>query len=254
MSTNTRGHLSSETIDLLLLSALNASEATSAKAHLATCTVCGTRWQEVNEDKQRFEQFVFARTLPKVEAAVEKNDSMFSKLNVRWLMPVLGLVTAGVAAFIIHAALVGLEPEPYVGVKGQAPMLEVFAMRDEGRPFSVKRGQALKPKDRIRFVVNPPGAKYVLIASRDAKGTFTVYHPFGASQSQKVPGDDGPKKVELSSTIELDDTAGPERLVAVFSAQPVAAHDVEAALLANPDSPSVPNAQVVSWEFVKEPN
>ena len=258
MSTNARGHLSSETIDLLLLSALDQADAHSAKAHLEACTACGSRWREVNEDKQRFEQFVFARTLPKVEAAVEHSDTVLSKLNLRWLMPVLGLVTAGLAAFVIHAAISGRDAEPYLGVKGQAPVLEVFAMRDEGRPFAVKRGQSLKPKDRIRFVVNPAGAKYVLVASRDSKGAFTVYHPFGATQSESLstrPGEpEGPRKIELSSTIELDETAGRERLIAVFSDQPVTARDVEQALAANPDAPSVPHAQVVSWEFVKEPN
>ncbi len=257
MSTNSRGHLSSETLDLLLLSALDANQSTSAKAHLSACEVCNSRWAEVNEDKQRFEQFVFARTLPKVEAAAQQNLSPLGKLNLRWLMPVLGLVTAGVAAFVLHAALAGAggsNEDPYLGVKGQAPMLEVFAMREAGRPFSVKRGQSLKPKDRIRFVVNPAGAAYVLVASRDGKGAFTVYHPFGATESEKLGGVNGPKKVELSSTIELDDTAGPEQLFAVFSDQPVAARDVETALAANPAAPSVPHAQVVSWEFIKEAN
>jgi len=259
VSTNARGHLSSETIDLLLLSALDATEASSAKSHLDACTACGSRWREVNEDKQRFEQFVFARTLPKVEAAVEKSDTVLSKLNLRWLMPVLGLVTAGLAAFVIHASISGQDTEPYLGVKGQAPALEVFAMRDEGRPFAVKRGQALKPKDRIRFVVNPAGAKFVMVASRDAKGAFTVYHPFGATQSEGLTSapelkPDAPRKIELLSTIELDETAGPERLIAVFSDQPVLAKDVEQALVANPEAPSVPHARVVSWEFVKEPN
>ena len=52
---NPRGHLSSETIDLLLLSALDATEANAAKAHLDECDLCKTRWRELNEDKVRFD-------------------------------------------------------------------------------------------------------------------------------------------------------------------------------------------------------
>ncbi len=254
MSTNLRGHLSSETLDMLLLSALDSTESTSAKSHLEACTVCNTRWQEVNEDKQRFEQFVFARTLPKVEAAVEESGAMRRPLDLRWLMPAFGLLTAGLAAFVVYAAVSGPTGESYLGVKGAQPVLEVFAMRAEGHAFAVKRGQALKPKDRIRFVVNPAGAKYVMIASQDAKGAFTVYHPFGATESALIEGDQGPKKVELSSTVELDEVSGPEKLVAVFSDAPVKAAQVESALLANPGAPAIERAQVVSLDFVKEPN
>ena len=254
MSTNLRGHLSSETLDLMLLSALDATESTSAKAHLDRCTVCTTRWQEVNEDKQRFEQFVFARTLPKVEAAVEESGAMRRPLNLRWLMPMFGLLTAGIAAFVLYAAVTGTSNDSYLGVKGGQPQLEVFAQRTEGRAFAVARGQALKPKDRIRFVVNPAGAKYVMVVSRDARGDFTVYHPFGATESARIEGDQSPKKVELSSTIELDDVAGPENVVAVFSEAPVTAAEVEAALNANLATPAIAHAQVVSWDFVKEPN
>ena len=253
MSTNLRGHLSSETLDLLLLSALDLTASTSAKSHLEACTVCNTRWQEVNEDKQRFEQFVFARTLPKVEAAVEESGAMRRPLDLRWLMPAFGLLTAGIAAFVVYAAVSGTSSESYLGVKGAQPVLEVFARRSEGHAFAVKRGQALKPKDRIRFVVNPAGTKYVMIASHDAKGAFTVYHPFGATESARVEGDEGPKKVELSSTVELDEVAGPEKLVAVFSEAPVMASEVEAALAANPAAPVIAHAQIVSLDFVKEP-
>jgi hypothetical protein len=63
-ATNARGHLSSETIDLLLLSALSSNEANEAKAHLDDCGLCKQRWMELNEDSQKFKQYVFARTLP----------------------------------------------------------------------------------------------------------------------------------------------------------------------------------------------
>ena len=248
---NTRGHLSSETIDLLLLSALDAGEANAAKAHLDDCELCKTRWRELNEDKQRFEQFVFARTLPKVEARVARERSLLGRLQLRWLLPVAAVAAAAGVALTVSGPGTQSEDEVYIGVKGSEPGLQVVALRGATQ-FAVKSGATLKPKDRLRFVVNPAGAKYVLVASRDAAGVFSVYHPFGARQSERIPPAQLPQRVQLSSTVELDETPGAEHLVAVFSEEPVTAQAVEAALQANPTAPQLPGARVLSWEFVKE--
>ncbi|MCA2978374.1 MAG: hypothetical protein INH37_08830, partial [Myxococcaceae bacterium] len=69
--TNARGHLSAEAIDLLLLSALSTTDERDARGHLETCAVCQQRWAELNEDSQKFKQYVFPRTLPKVQARLE---------------------------------------------------------------------------------------------------------------------------------------------------------------------------------------
>jgi hypothetical protein len=253
---NTRGHLSSETIDLLLLSALDAKESNEAKAHLDDCTMCKERWRELNEDKKQFEQFVFARTLPKIEERVAK-QSLLSRFTWQRWVPALGLAAAAAVAVMVMPRHEGdngdtsgqTEDDIYVGYKGNSPRFEVFAKRDTNT-FQVKAGSQLKAKDRIRFVVNPAGAKYVLIASRDAKGAFTVYHPYGATESAPVDPSQ-PHHLELPNAVELDETPGLERLVAVFSDAPVKAADVEAALKANPSSPPLQGARVITWEFEK---
>jgi hypothetical protein len=56
----------------------------------------------------------------------------------------------------------------------------------------------------------------------------------------------------VPGSVELDEVVGPERLVAVFSDSPVRADQVKAALDADPTSPKLPGAKVVSWEFVKQ--
>ncbi|MEW5743447.1 MAG: hypothetical protein AB1938_31340 [Myxococcota bacterium] len=252
---NPRGHLSSETIDLLLLSALAANEANEAKAHLDSCEACRTRWRELNEDKQKFEQFVFARTLPKVEARLEKERApggFFGRFKVMWLLPAMGVAAAAVFGVV---ALSGpgtqTEDDLYIGLKGAGPSFEVVALRGETQ-FPVKPGAQLKPKDRLRFVVNPGGAKYLLIASRDGAGVFTVYHPFGATESVRLEGQT-PAKQELPGSVELDETLGTEHLVVVFSDEPVKAADVEAALKADAAAPKLPNARVLSWDLQKAP-
>lgn len=252
MMTNARGHLSSETIDLLLLAALGAAETNEAKAHLDACADCKERWRELNEDKQRFEQYVFARTLPKIEERLAK-QRFWQALDLRVLLPALGLGLAALVAVVVVPRVTGgqTEDEVYVGVKGKEPLFEVFAQRDAGSAFAVKEGTTLKPKDRIRFVVNPAGARYVLVASRDGKGAFTVYYPFGAAESAPVDAR-APRRTELPDAVELDETPGAERLVAVFSDAPVRAAEVEAALRANPSAPQLGGARVISWEFKKD--
>ncbi|MBL8954310.1 MAG: hypothetical protein JNK82_26265 [Myxococcaceae bacterium] len=250
---NARGHLSSETIDLLLMSALSGDRQTEAKAHLDGCQLCQKRWSELNEDKARFEQFVFPRTLAKLEERLAA-PTLMERLRAGWKM-LVPASAAIVAASLAAAVFVGgggkdrtqTEDDVYIGIKGGAS-LEVFANRPESNAFfTVKPGTVLKPKDKIRFVVNGAGSKYLLIASRDGSGAFTVYHPFGAAQSGQVT----PGRVELPGSVELDEVTGSERLIAVFSDAPVPADAVKTALEQSPADPKIEKAKVVSWEFVK---
>jgi hypothetical protein len=248
---NSRGHLSSELLDLLMLSALSVAEAAAAKQHLETCTSCQRHWKELNDDKQHFEQFVFARTLPKIEARlVRAPAAWFERLKLWLVLPAAGLVAAAVVALLVFAPRTSTDDQAYVGLKGlQAPSFEIFALRDGGSPFEVRRGAKLLPNDRIRFVVNPGSAKYLLIASRDGAGAFTVYFPFDASQSAKLEPAAG--VIELPRAVELDAVVGPEHVVAVFSDAPVTADEVKAALLRDLAAPKVAGATVVTHDFVK---
>lgn len=250
MSTlNARGHLSTETIDLLLMGSLSAGDGQAAHAHLGTCPACKQRFSELTEDRARFEQFVFPRTLEKIEARLAP-PTFAEQLRKarRWLVPAASAVVAASIAIVVVAT----QPKniagevSYIGEKGAAA-LDVVASRPALGQFTVKPGAVLHPKDRIRFVVSPAGAKFVLIASRDGKGTFTVYHPFGGASSAPIT----PGAREVPGSVELDEVEGPERLVAVYSETPVSALDVKAALEANPDAPKIAGAKVVTWEFVK---
>jgi hypothetical protein len=248
MGGDVRNHLSSETIDLLLLAALDASEANAARAHLDDCAHCRGRWQELTADKQRFEQFVFPRTLPRVEARVAASRAgLFERFKVKLLLPAVGLAAAlGVVA--LTGPGTQTEDDLYVGIKGQ-PTLEVYAARGNSEAFAVTPGLRLQPADRIRFVVNPAGAKHLLIASRDGAGVFSVYHPFGGETSQPVAG--GQVKLELPGSVELDATLGAEVVVAAFSDEPLRAEAVKQALEAGGKAPKLPGVRFVTLEFVK---
>ncbi|MDX2011615.1 MAG: hypothetical protein SFW67_15550 [Myxococcaceae bacterium] len=247
--TNERGHLSSETIDLLLLAALPSTEANEAKAHLDDCGFCKQRWLELNEDSQKFKQYVFARTLPQVEARLQSAKvGFFERFKLQFVLPALGVATAAALALTFAAGPgTQTEDDEYVGIKGDASF-ELVAQREAGQAFPVKAGTALKPKDKVRFVVTPGAAKFVLVGSVDGAGSFSVYHPFGAGQSEPVSG---AARLELSSTVELDETVGAERVYVVLSDAPVTAAALDAAVKANPASPQLDGAKVLVREFVK---
>lgn len=235
-------HLSSEVLDLLMLSALPDVEADAAKQHLGACAVCTGKWEALQSDAQRFSQFVFPRTVEKV---VERTKgSFFSRFKLTVLVPLAGLA----AAFAVVAATGGgqTEDDLYVGVKGD-PTLEVYASRAGGGAFAVTNDVALKPEDRIRFVVNPAGGKYLLVVSRDGAGAISVYYPFGEQKSALVASN---TKSELPGSVELDGTLGNERLFAIFSNEPVNASTVESALKAG-DALQLPGTRVVEKVFTK---
>jgi hypothetical protein len=263
---NARGHLSSETIDLLMLSGLDAATTNAAKSHIDGCPTCRTRWRELNEDKEKFQQFVFPRTLEKVTSRVMQ-PSFFDRLRLsapwRVLGPLAGAaVAAGLAFGVFSLAGPGTqtEDEVYVGIKGSKTArqdvtlkgdariaMEVVAQRAAEGQFPVKAGAVLRPGDKIRFVVNPGNAKYVLIGSRDGSGAFTVYHPFGGDKSSAIERGSH----ELPGAVELDTVAGTEKLVAVFSSEPVDAQTLKQAVDSNPGQPQMGDAKVISLDFVK---
>jgi hypothetical protein len=146
-----------------------------------------------------------------------------------------------------------VRPATDVTVKGGRPACEVFARR-AGRIFAVKDGSALTPGDEIRFVVRPAGYRHVLVASVDAAAVATVYAPYGAERSLRLPS--ATDRAELPGSVRLDTTPGPERLYCLFSQRPIDAAPVLAWLrqigaggaeaLRNPSAPAFPSMVAVS--------
>jgi hypothetical protein len=214
---------------------------------MGACGTCKQRWEELNEDKQRFEKFVYPRTLAQVEARASGGGSFWEALTKRWriAVPALGLAAAAAIAIVVLPRT----PERYYGEKG-GPNLEVVARRGESQ-FAVHSGSHLKPRDQIRFVVDPAGAKYLLIASRDGQGKLTIYYPYGGTASGRLAAN----RQELPDSIELDDVTGPERLYAFFSDAPLQTDEVKTQLSAHGDRLDDVRGvkEAVTREFVKDP-
>ncbi|MBX5484826.1 MAG: DUF4384 domain-containing protein [Myxococcaceae bacterium] len=247
---NARGHLSSETLDLLSLSALAEQETRQAREHLDNCPRCRSAWDELEESRARFTQYVFPRTLPKVEAAA-RPAPLWERVKQKWTLalPFAGLVTVTVLAVIfVNPQLEGAE-QPYYGTKGGA-QLDVVALRGD-RQLPVGNDTTLSAGDRIRFLVDSGGAHYVLLVSKDGEGNVTVYYPYDGAESAELPGAGGLE--ELPGSIELDAAVGRERLFAIFSDQPVRADAVRTALERGEDLQALPGVrEVATREFMKE--
>jgi hypothetical protein len=238
-------HLSSQTLDLLSLSALARPEGDKARAHLSDCHTCQQRWEELEGDRARFSKFVLPRTLAAVQARAAPG-ALWTRLQRRWALwvPLVGLATAAALVLVVVAPSV---VEPSYQLKGGG-RLEVVAQKGTLQ-LTVGEETVLKEGDRIRFLVEPAGAPFVLVASRDGAGDVTIYHPFGGSAS--APAGEGFH--ELPGSIELDGAGGRETIFAVFSERPVQADAVRAALQEGVALSSLPSVvEVVETRFLKE--
>ncbi len=227
-------HLSGETLDLLLIGALSPFSTNAAKAHLDGCEPCRTRWRELNEDKRRFEEHVFARTLPKVEAEVARSGG-YPKHRPRRRAR---RIVVGLGAALVLGLLVWQAPSR------AGPSLEVHVER-QGKRFMAPPQASIEPGDRLRLVVTARKASYVLVTARDKEGATRVYFPPGGRASARVTTT-GP--FELASGVELEGAPGPQLVVAVFSEELVSVDALEGSLA----QPALgPGATVVTLPLAK---
>ncbi|NOU32882.1 MAG: DUF4384 domain-containing protein [Polyangiaceae bacterium] len=222
-------HLSAFVVDALVSGALTSVEREAAERHLEGCTRCSDDVAAVRALHEKFTADVLPRTLPNVRARVASSRR---PAMVRWIgVGVAGLAAAAAIALVLHFKAPPAKPdvpeEPYLAIKGSAGMKIVA--QHAGTQLEVVDGVKLAKGDAIRFVVDPNGLPYLLVASVDGDGQVTVYFPAGGKESGRV--EDG-RKVELPGSIVLDDARGPERVFALFSKEPLAAGPVTTALLA----------------------
>jgi hypothetical protein len=90
----------------------------------------------------------------------------------------------------------------------------------------VSEGALLHPGDQVRFVVLAE-RPHVMIVNVEARGEVRPFYPYPAGHSLAVkPG----ARFELPGSIELDESLGAERIIAVFSDRPLGFDEVRAAI------------------------
>jgi hypothetical protein len=192
--------LSDLVLERFLLGEIPTAEVGPIEQHLGGCAACRDRSTELAAAPAQVPDMIWwRRTLRQRRARGP-------------LSAVLAGVAAIAAAIVIVPRLKG-PPANDTRVKGAGFVFEVVARRPNGQVQPVSGGMALRPGDAIRFVVTAPEPGHVAVLGLDAAGHVSIYAPAADAPLAVAAGTH-----ELPGSIVLDETAGDERLVAVFCA------------------------------------
>lgn len=232
--------LSELRLDRWLAGELTGPTRDEVESHVRGCRHCAAR-----RDARRLEQRQFQETAPPLPfqarpaaapvqdaAAVGRKRTRFVASKRALLGGAAGLAVALAAAFILVPWALSPCCGETVQVKGRGSRRMRFFVQD-GVAGTVREGafgETVHPGDRIRFAFDPGalGDRRVAILSRDAAGKASVYFPDGAQQIATPPPSSAGGLV--ASSVQLDDTLGPETLYALYCAGAVALGPLQAAL------------------------
>lgn len=240
-------HLSPFDLEVLRLGEMSPARQGPARSHLESCAACRQEDQNLRRDRERFDSQVLDRSLPILRARWDAEHgaraqdpgaaswwgrgSALAQIS-RMAAPAAALAMAVLLVSRVrldeHAGRLPTTPVaglPSVTAKGGAgrPTFAAVAQQDK-RVFAVVTGAALRPGDRLRFVLDPGPHRFALIASVDGAGRTSIYYPFGGTASAAVTPH---QRLEIPGSIVLDDAPGPERVYALYSDRPLTATAVE---------------------------
>ena len=183
-------------------------DAATIGAHLAQCTVCAARLVQLRAEQAREAPAApdFARRLER--RRVRRGFTALTQLV---------LVAAALLLLVLPRWRRGnVERE-----KGLRPpvALDIVVRHRDGNIAELSPGGRVQPGDAIRFRVSTTRAGHLVILGLDAAGKVSLYVAAGA-EARPIEG--GSDQV-MPGSIVLDETLGPERVVAVVCEQRFAA-------------------------------
>lgn len=233
-------HLSEHALEQLSMELLPAAEAASARDHLRECPDCRTRAEALGADTSAFlsthapDRFA-ARVLQQVERREEARVAaspwhrMWERLRTSLSIAVPLAVAAGIAFVVVPRGPAGHvetgDELPYVGTKGDV----LFELHEEGTEAAVASGGTLHAGARIRIAVGHPRGGHLWVVGIGADGSPFAYAPLDGKAPLALGA--GPLHL-LEGAVELDDAVGPERWIALVSAEPIPWEQVVAAVKA----------------------
>ncbi len=192
-------------------------------AHISSCRRCLERLQRMRAEDATF----LARHPPEVGLA--KRTLRAAPRRWRWGK---WLSLAGGFAVMVIVALAVIrgpasEGDLNTGVRSKGHTIVEVAVTRSGRSFSF-HDQPLRPGDVLAFRYTTT-TRHLLMLSLERSGKMTCYfqNPERAQSMVITPG----KRVTLRQGIELDRYLGPERLVALFSSEPLQVAAVRQAVI-----------------------
>lgn len=188
------------------LEAFAAGEARPFEAHVAACAHCGPYVAALRVEADAFTRArppeLFLKQLER-KAAARPTAPWW-----RWLALGAPLAAALVLFFFFRT------PEPEVTFKG-AP-LRVFLKRGDAEPTLLPPDARVKAGDSLRFGYDAPAEGYLAVFELDGTEATAVFWPYAGARAAKVKQAQG----LLAGAVVLDDSPGPEWLVAVWSRAP----------------------------------
>jgi hypothetical protein len=181
------------------------------RTHVASCGNCRSRLARMQHEGEEFRRYVEPRTIDRVVTRVEAPAARGLGRLLHLLVPAGGFAAAA-------AALLLLSPRPpadYLGAKGAPLALQVFVGSAEG-VRELADGESVPAGSLLRFRVASGQPCRLWLLSADAQGAVSRLYP---------PEGDAPAAVSGGATlpggVALDGQAGPERLYAVCSPEPL---------------------------------
>ncbi|HKD40886.1 MAG TPA: DUF4384 domain-containing protein [Myxococcaceae bacterium] len=173
--------------------------------HVEHCAHCQARLVRMEQEGSEFHRSVFPATIDKVLAA---------RRQVRpfWARPALWLPAAGIAASIFLIVRTAGPGSDYVGLKGRAIELSVFA-KDSGPVKSISDGALVAADAELRFKFRTEQPCRLWVISVDSSGEVSRLYPAEGADGELAAG-----TTELPGGAFLDGKAGPERLFAICTA------------------------------------
>lgn len=185
------------------------------RPHLESCAACRLRLAHMEREGEDFRRYVHPRTVDRLLAPREPPRSRWARM-IATVVPAGGLAAA--------AALLLLAPRPpadYLGAKGTALSLRVFAGSAEGAR-EVADGERVPAAALLRFQVGSGQPCRLWLLSVDGRGEVSRLFPAQGHAPAAVTGG-----TILPGGVALDGLGGPERIYAVCSEEAVPLEQVE---------------------------
>ncbi len=180
--------------------------------HVEGCARCREQLEEMRRLGEEFRRDVYPRTVDAVVTRAGRRGAP------RWLLVAVPVAAAAAALLVVRTG----PPPGYLGVKGGGLALTVF-VQDGGSVRAVADGQPVAAGAALRFEVRPARACRLWIVSVDGAGQVSRLFPArGEAASVAAPG-------ALPGGAVLDGRAGPERVYAICTPEPLPLTAVEQA-------------------------
>ncbi|HTE55307.1 MAG TPA: hypothetical protein VK698_30850 [Kofleriaceae bacterium] len=244
--------LSDLRLDLLVAGELDPGAASAARAHLAACADCTARLAVLEGEREQIRAHLPpfpGRAAP--PAARPRGSRPRAR---RWAWP---LAAAAAAALVLV-----VWPRRTIDETGDdgaitdttrrkgGPTLALFVRRGD-RVTAGASGEVVHPGDEIQFAATSSDPAFLVIASVDAAGRVSVYHPTDRRAAPIGPGSDR----LVPGGVLLDDVLGTELVYGFFCRDRIEVSAARAAIEAGTPSalPSLPGCQVDQLALIKRP-